>query len=203
MTTDELRRALEQAWNSDREHVERLTLSAAVLQTALREAGMEATLVGGGAVEFYIPDAYTTSDIDLVVERRSREAIHEVFVGLGLTRQGRHWVRGDLFVEVPGNHMAEQTEDFAVGPMTLRVVRKEYVLADRIVGYRHWKYWGYGLEAIEIMRAFAGTLDDAALRTYLRREGSEHAYDLLRAMMESDERITEQTLETRWNQHYR
>ncbi|HSU12871.1 hypothetical protein [Longimicrobium sp.] len=203
MTTDELRRALEQAWDSDREHVERLTLAAAVLQTALREAGMEATLVGGGAIEFYIPDAYTTSDIDLVVERQTREALDDVFTSLGLTRRGRHWVRGELFVEVPGNYMAEPTEEFTIGPMTLRVVRKEYVLADRVIGFRHWKYWAYGVEAIEMIRALGSQIDEAALRAYLRKEGSEHAYDLLREIMASGEPLTEQTLEARWHREYR
>lgn len=203
MSTEELRRALEDAWEGDGNHVERLALTTAVLQTALRQAGMEATLVGGGAVEFYIPDAYTTTDIDLVVEGRTRDAIDEVFTTLGLTRQGRHWVRGDLFVEVPGNYMAEPTEVFELGPMTLRVVRREFVLADRIVGYRHWKYWAYGLEAIEMIRAFAGKLDDAALRAYLRKEGSEHAYDLLRGLTSSNKPLTEQTLEAAWYGNYR
>lgn len=203
MSLEALRVALDEAWNGGGDHVERLALATAVLQAALREAGMEATLVGGGALEFYIPDAYTTSDIDLVVERRSRDAIHEVFAALGLEKRGRHWVRGNLFVEVPGNYMAEPTEDFRVGPMTLRVVRKEYVLADRVVGYRHWKYWAYGLEAVEMIRAFEGQLDDAALRAYLRREGSEHAYDLLRALTHSNEPLTLQTLEALWRANYR
>jgi hypothetical protein len=203
MTTEELRLALEEAWEGEGDHVERLTLATAVLQTALRDGGMEATLVGGGAVEFYIPDAYTTTDIDLVVERRNRDAIHEVFTALGLTHQGRHWVRGDLFVEVPGNYMAEATENFAVGPMSLRVIGREFVLADRIVGYRHWKYWAYGLEAIEMIRAFDDKLDEPSLRAYLRKEGSEHAYDLLRDLVNSDEPLTEQTLEARWYSHYR
>src|SRR5262249_10360871 len=122
MTTEELRHALEKAWESERPHVERLTLATAGLQTALREAGMEATLVGGGAVEFHTPDAYITHDIDLVVERRTREAIDEVFSALGLARRGRHWVRGDLFVEEPGNHLSEPADEFPVGPYTLRVV---------------------------------------------------------------------------------
>ena len=48
---------------------------------------MEATLVGGGAVEFYDPGAHTTSDIDLVVERRLEipdlePELTDVFTGL-------------------------------------------------------------------------------------------------------------------------
>lgn len=55
MTTDEMRRALDDAWDSDREHVERLMLVTAILQTALRDAGMVPTLVGGAAIEFHAP----------------------------------------------------------------------------------------------------------------------------------------------------
>jgi hypothetical protein len=203
MKTEELRLALEKAWNSDRDHVERLTLSAAILQTALREAGMEATLVGGGAIEFYAPTAYSTGDIDFVVERRTREAIDEVFAALGLARRGRHWVRGDLFVEVPNNHLSEPADEFPIGPFTLRVIRKEFVLADRVVGYRHWKYWAYGLEAMDMIRAFGAELDEPPLRAYLRREGSEDAFDHLRELALSGKAVSEQDVESMWNRHYR
>ena len=50
-------------------HVERLALAAAIVSEALRARGLEATLVGGGAIEFYAPGSYATTDIDLVVER--------------------------------------------------------------------------------------------------------------------------------------
>jgi hypothetical protein len=87
MTETELARALAQAWRSDREHVERIVLAAAVITTALDRAGMRATLVGGAAIEFYAPDAYATSDLDFVVEGRTREAINETLTSLG---RGRH-----------------------------------------------------------------------------------------------------------------
>jgi hypothetical protein len=100
-----LRDALDQVWLSEADHVERLSLAAAVLTTALDAAGMRATMVGGAAVEFHAPGAYITTDLDLVVEGRSRAALDQVFLSLGLERRGRHWVRGDLFVEVPSNRM--------------------------------------------------------------------------------------------------
>jgi hypothetical protein len=128
--------------------------------------------------------------------------VHEVFTALGLTRSGRHWRLDDLFVEVPGNRLYEQAEEFDVGPMTLRVVRKEYVLADRIVGYRHWKYWAYGSQSIEMIRAFQNRLDEPLLRAYLRGEGSEHAYDLLRAASDGTGEISESALEALWHEHY-
>lgn len=58
-------------------HTERLTLLTAVLSEALRRHGMVATLVGGGALEFYMPEGYVTHDIDLVVERSGEPIIEE------------------------------------------------------------------------------------------------------------------------------
>jgi hypothetical protein len=202
MDIAELRAALDRAWNREAKHVERLTVAAAVLQVALRQAGMEATLVGGGAIEFYAPRFYTTTDIDFVVERGSRESIDQVFTALGLTKSGRHWSKGDLYVEVPGNRQYEPVDEFTVGPMTLRVVRKEYVLSDRIVGFRHWKYWAYGNQAMDMIAAFGDEIDDTALRAYLRREGAEDTYDLLRLAAASDRRMDDRELESLWRQHY-
>ncbi|CAA9295894.1 MAG: hypothetical protein AVDCRST_MAG68-277 [uncultured Gemmatimonadetes bacterium] len=202
MTDSELARALAQAWRSEREHVERVVLAAAVITTALDRAGMRATLVGGAAIEFYAPDAYTTADLDFVVEGRTREAIDETLTSLRMQRQGRHWVLDDLFVEVPGSYQSEPAESFEIGPFTLRVVRKEYVLGDRIIGYRWWKYAGYGLQAVDMIDAFAGELDDAALRAYLRREGAEDTYDLLLKLSASGSPPTAKELDALWHLHY-
>lgn len=84
-----LKAALAKAWEDECPHVERLTVTAAILAIALQNDGMRATLVGGGAMEFYVPGAYTTHDIEFVVEGRSRAAIDAVFTSLGLRRQGR------------------------------------------------------------------------------------------------------------------
>lgn len=203
MGENELARALDDAWRSDREHVERIVLAAAVIGTALERAGMKATLVGGGAIEFYAPGAHITTDLDFVVEGRTREAINEVLTSLGMRTQGRHWVRGDLFVEVPGNHMSEPVDIFEVGPLILRVIRKEYVLGDRIIGYRWWRYAGYGLQAIDMLAAFGGSLDEAALRAHLRKEGAEEAYDVLLRFMASGAPVTAESLDALWNEHYR
>jgi hypothetical protein len=72
MTNAELRRLLDDVLSSTRPHAERLALSAAVISAVLREHGMTATLVGGGAIEFHAAEVYTTSDIDLIVEGKSR-----------------------------------------------------------------------------------------------------------------------------------
>jgi hypothetical protein len=137
--------------------------SAAIIGTALHRAGMRATLVRGGAIEFHAPEVYTTTDLDFVVEGRPRAEIDPVMRSLGLQRRGRHWVMGDLHVEVPGNVMEEAVDVETIGPFELRVSRKENVLADRIVGFRHWKAWGPGA---------AGNRADPHLRRRAGREGS-------------------------------
>jgi 5-formyltetrahydrofolate cyclo-ligase len=199
----ELAPLLRDAWTSDRPHNERMIWSAAIIATALHRAGMRATLVGGGAIEFHAPDVYTTSDLDFVVEGRPRAEIDPVMQALGLERRGRHWVMGDLYVEVPGNVMEEPVDTEVVGPFELRVIQKEYVLADRIVGFRHWKAWGHGEQAIALIRSFGNELDEKALRTKLRREGAEHAFGVLRKLAVKDKEITPQRLDALWHKHYR
>jgi 5-formyltetrahydrofolate cyclo-ligase len=199
----DLAKLLHDTWTSDRPHTERMIWSAAIIGTALHRAGMRATLVGGGAIEFHAPEVYTTSDLDFVVEGRPRAEIDPVMRSLGLERRGRHWAIGDLYVEVPGNVMETPVDVETIGPFELRVSRKENVLADRIVGFRHWKAWGQGLQAIALIRTFGGELDEKALRAALRKEGAEHAYGVLRKLAARDEEVTPQRLDTLWHKHYR
>jgi hypothetical protein len=89
-------------WTADRPHHERVILSAAVISTALRQQGMRATLVGGGAIELHAPGTYQTLDIDLIVEGKTRAEFGSVLESLGLRQRNiRAWARGDLWVEVP------------------------------------------------------------------------------------------------------
>jgi hypothetical protein len=180
-------------------HVERLALAAAIVSEALRARGLEATLVGGGAIEFHAPGSYATSDIDLVVERARpvddlERALADSFEALGFARAGRHWRRNDVFVEVPSTRLTDPTESYPVGPYLLRVLRKEILLGERIVGFKHWRATGYGAQALDLMAAFGTDLDEAVLRTYLQREGAEGAYDDLRALAASGRPITDELL---------
>lgn len=151
MTVSDLRELLDKTWTGDRARVEQLTVAAAIISEVLRRRGMQATLVGGGAIEFHASDVYTTSDIDLVVEGQSRSDLDGALTELGFSRRGRHWVRGELFVEVPGNVMVDPVDLVAVGSLTLRVVRREVVLADRIIGFKHWRATAYGAQAIGML----------------------------------------------------
>jgi hypothetical protein len=201
MTTDDLRTALEAViQNDDLPHVERLSLAAAIVSGALRLESLEATLVGGGAIEFYSPGSYTTSDIDLVVERtgyvpKLEAALDRTLTSLGLHQVGRHWTRGDLFIEVPGTTVIDPTATFAIGPYVLRVLRKEIVLGERIVGFKHWRYTAYGAQALDMLAAFEDDLDEDILVRYLEREGAVDAYRALQALAGSEVSIDEAVLQ--------
>ncbi|MEX2153951.1 MAG: nucleotidyltransferase [Gemmatimonadaceae bacterium] len=195
MPTTELRRLLDDALSSSRPHAERLAISAAVVSAVLREHGMEATLVGGGAIEFHAGDVYTTSDIDLIVEGKSRAELDAALTGFGFARRGRHWVLGDLFVEVPGNWMPDPIDVVSVGTLPLRVVKREVVLADRVIGFKHWRATAYGAQAAALLALFGAGLDDMLLRERVRAEDAEDALDALRLLAAEGTHVTEDRLQ--------
>lgn len=195
MTPSELRAILDKALRSNAPHVERLTIAAAVLSELLQQHGMVATLVGGGAIEFYAPGVYTTSDLDFVVEGRTRANLDAVLRAFGFERRGRHWVLEDLFVEVPGNWMSDPVAVVTVGALSLRVVRQEIVLADRIIGFKHWRATAYGAQALSLMQVLSASLDDRLLRERLRDEDAEDAYDALRALARNATSVGETELD--------
>ncbi len=123
------------ALRDENRHTERMTLVCAVICDAFKRCEMRATVVGGGAVEFHAPGAYTTLDNDLVVEpvtmRPDRSALNAVFSALGFIKgPARHWVRDDFLVEVPSSHLEGPAEEHQVGPHTFRVVKKEVLLVE-------------------------------------------------------------------------
>lgn len=203
MDPTELKEALRQAVTSDRPHVERMTLAAAIVSKALEDAGMRPMMVGGSAIEFYMPESYATADIDLVVERATRERLAEVFESLGFTRRDRHWVIGDLYFEVPGLRIDDPFEEVRIGDFPLRVVRKEIVLAERVIGYRYWKVWSYGAQAMEMIDGFGNDLDERVLRTRLAADQAEEAFELLRNLVRRRKRISTAELERIWHSRYR
>ncbi len=107
----------------------------------------------------------------------------------------------DLFVEVPGNWLSDQAQSLAVGPFTLNVICKEHILAERIVGFRWWKYAGHAVQAVNLLLT-GGELDEALVRSALRREGAEDTYDLLIRYAHSGGEATWDALDARWQEHY-
>lgn len=184
-------------------HSERLTLLVAIISEALRRRGMVATLVGGGAIEFYAPEGYVTHDIDLVVETlrglMDRAMLDAAFSDLGFTKQGRHWVREDVYVEVPGSYLEDPFEQHQVGPYTIRVVRPEVVLVGRLVEFDQTGHTGHGAQAALLLQTMGDSWDEVLLRDLLARERCGNVYNALVRIVESGEPISDALLRDTWD----
>lgn len=180
------------------EHARQVAALAGALYRAFAAEGLRCTLVGGSAIEVHAPGVLKTGDIDLVIEAAhledARERIGAVFDSLGFERAGRHWKRRDLFVEVPGLTLDDPAELVRVGHHVFRVIAKEVVLADRIVGFKHWRYTGYGEQAIEMLAAFGGELRPDWLMDKLRREDAVDAFEALSAIAKSAQAVSDESL---------
>jgi hypothetical protein len=177
-------------------HARQVAQVAGILHSALAGRGLTSTLVGGSAIEIHAPGIYMSGDLDLVIEGGSAtKAIRdEVFQALGLTRVGRHWRRGDLFIETVPGPVAGPAEDVEVAGTTFRVVRKEVPLRDRLVGFKHWHHTAYGDQAIAMIIAFGEDLDMSWLEPELRREDALDALRELSTLAASAEPVTHQRL---------
>jgi hypothetical protein len=177
-------------------HARQVAEVAGILHSALTARGLTPTLVGGSAIEIHAPGIYMSGDLDLVIEgARDVVAVRdEVFQALGLTRVGRHWRRGDLFVETVPGPVAGPTEEVEVAGATFRVVRKEVPLRDRLVGFKHWRHTAYGDQAIAMLIAFGDDLDMDWLEPELRREDALDALQALSGLTSSDVPVTHERL---------
>jgi hypothetical protein len=195
----DLREMLDAVLASESDHAPRLAKSAAIVCEALRREGLEATVVGGAAIELHAPDAYATTDLDLVVSARFSidwSAVQaRTFQALGFARSARHWVRDDLYVEIPGRTMSDPVVVMQIDPFPLRVVVKEVVLADRIVGFKYWRVTDYGLHALAMLTAFGSELDEDVLQRLLKRENAQDAHLALLRLRDSGEAVTDERLE--------
>jgi hypothetical protein len=180
-------------------HAERVAMIAGVLSEAFESVGLRCTVVGGSAIEIHAPGVYKSDDIDLVIHTdrgiRGDPRVADVFGGLGFEPEGRLWVRGDLVVDPPSARLSDPDEVVTVGPATFRVVKKEVLLRDRIVGFKWWpNALSYGQQAIDMLDAFGDQLDLDWLRPALESEQAFDAFVELRSLAESGGEVTEAIL---------
>lgn len=183
------------------DHARQIAAIAAVLHCAFQNAGLIATVVGGAAVEIHAPGIFASGDIDLVVEAGQpaalgnvRERAGGVFASLGFESTGRHWTKGELFVEVPSTWLDRPAETVHVGPFVFRVIAKEALLIERLVGFKHWRLTGHGQQAIDMISAFGDELDPASLDDGLRREGVGDVYERLKEVAASPAAVSDESL---------
>lgn len=62
------------------------------------------------------------------------------------------------------------------------------VLANRIVGFRHWGTTAFGPQALAMLAVFGDSLDEGLLQGRVRAEGATDAWIALRELAESSSR---------------
>ena len=182
------------------DHARQVAMATSIIFHELEAAGLECVLVGGSAIEVYAPGIFKSGDLDLVIQDvRAPDGVRAragaVFQELGFQSVGRHWKRDGLFVEIPSTTVDEPTELVRVGAFVLRVVWKEVLLADRVVGFKHWKHTAYGQQAIDMIAAFGDSLDLSFLMPRLERESAVDAFSELKALSISQAPVTEDVLQ--------
>ncbi len=164
-------------------HSKQLAAVAAICCEAFRRRGLRAVLVGGGVIEFMMPGAYTTPDIDLVVSHNwlkpPRSLVNTVFESIGFHSAGsRHWIRGGWFVEVPDFDITDPTVTVEVAGHTMTMVVPESVLVARLVEFDQTGHTGHATQALMMLAVLEDTLDADLL---LKLAQSERVDDLLTA----------------------
>lgn len=181
------------------DHARQIAMVTSIVSQAFEVEGLRCTLVGGSAIEIYAPGIFKSGDIDLVIEElrgtADRQRLDPIFASLGFEKQGRHWRRGDLFVEVPSQSLEDPSEVIRLGHFPLSVVVKEVLLAYRVVGFKYWRHTSYGQQAIDMIAAFGDDLRADRLMPRLTQEQAVDAYEALRAMAVSNESVTEDSLQ--------
>ncbi|HME82635.1 MAG TPA: hypothetical protein VKF82_11275 [Candidatus Eremiobacteraceae bacterium] len=120
---------------------------AALASKELEAAGIKAAVVGGSAVTAYVPDVYTSHDIDFAaINGASRREFGDAVAKIGFRASGRDFVHPevayslDLVADTP---FVDQRaiKDFTTLPTrfgTVRVLHFEDAIADRIAAFLHW-----------------------------------------------------------------
>ncbi len=152
---------------------------AARVSQALEDAGVPATLSGGGAVSIYSHNEYQSFDLDFITNARN-EAIAKALDGLGYQRvQGARAFEHpetDYYIEFPPGPLAfgetvvrdgdVPVLQTAFGP--LRVITPTHSVMDRLAAYVHWNDRQAMDQAVMVARR--QQIDWKALKDWAGRE---------------------------------
>ena len=149
--------------------LERQLYLAGAISAGFEERGISAILVGGTVVEFYTAGGYTTADIDMILPPLESKEIGAVMEELGFVRAGdyRHWSHPEIPfpVEFPpgpfqvGHLPVEELNQIDVGGITLKILKVEDILLDRLVMAREWSDLQAKVQAEMLMYAHYEEID--------------------------------------------
>ena len=146
--------------------------AAAAISAQLASSGLMPVVVGGAAVEFYTHGAYTTVDIDMIVE--GLDEIDAVLSELGFTRlAGASYVHPqvDVVVDLPPEPLAgdaRRVVEVDVEGRKVHVIGLEDIIADRLRAAVYWsdlssREWAVQMMAAQWEQVDWAYLDDLAL----------------------------------------
>jgi hypothetical protein len=119
---------------------------AALISTALEEAGVEAILSGGGAVTLYSSSQYMSKDLDFVTSERNSKIV-PILEPFGFELQGRQFIHPEAryFIEFPpgplafGDRYVEGSETTLLKTDwgNIRIITPTQSVMDRITWFVH------------------------------------------------------------------
>lgn len=156
---------------------------AAIVSSTLEDAGILATLSGGGAVSVYTDNEYESFDLDFVTSQRN-ERIAQVLQPLGfIFRTGKRELvhpDTDYYVEFPSGPLSfgsslvvgqEETVKFATRWGDIRIVTPTHSVLDRLAHFFAWN----DRQALDqvVMIARTHPLDWSEIEGWIRGEGAD------------------------------
>ncbi len=156
---------------------------AAFLSTQFATQGVRLTVVGGAAVQYYSKAEYVTKDLDAVLYYDTKEIVEGVMGALGFKRTSsyRHFEHPDFpfVVEFPsepvevGGRRISQANVLQYGAHSVRVIRVEDIIMDRIIAGVEWKQPQRLAQAKLLWLKCQSIIDKKYLRQFAKEEGYE------------------------------
>jgi hypothetical protein len=166
---------------------------AVLVSQALEEAGIVATLSGGGAVSIYTTNLYESNDLDFVTtERTERLASALAPLGFSAVVGRRHFAHPDtaFLLEFPAGPLMfgvrvvqhDEIPKLQTPSGLLRVVTPTLCVMDRLAAYWHWSDRQAWDQAVMVARS--RNVDYEELASFAVGEGANPA-DIARLQREA------------------
>lgn len=151
------------------------------LSTEFNKRQIDTVLVGGACVTIYSKNRYQSSDLDFVVYEDMKR-VNEVLEELGFTEKDGYFCHKQCkwfveFVSSPvavGNEILSNFANVKVSTGTIKMLRVEDSVKDRLASYYHWGDIQSLNQAIDI--CLECTVDYQEIEIWSIREGCEDKY---------------------------
>lgn len=158
--------------------------TAAIVGTALSEAGFRAVFSGGGCASIYTGGLYQSVDLDFILQTAGTQAhLEAAMATIGFERQANQYFhpRAPFYVEFPPGPLSIGG-DYDITPIELKIEGTRILALsptdscrDRMAAFLHWKDRQNLETAVQI--ALRNDIDLARIRLWCSREGVPEGFD--------------------------